>query len=122
MHLPKKINFNPSKLIFMEPYNQDLLQDAFYYLDNLKFNLTKIKLAYNRDRAIVNHIDNLLKDCELIQLIVQSYDSYNFRLLCNMINNSFADPNSHGVLVFIIKKRFGENYDRGKLNHIKFPA
>lgn len=106
----------------MEPYNQDLLQDAFYHLNNLKSNLTKLKLAYNRDRLIVSYIDDLLKDCELIQLIIQSYDSYNFRLLCNMINNSFSDPNSHGVLAIIPKKRFGENFDRGKLNHIKFPA
>jgi hypothetical protein len=106
----------------MEPYNQDLLQDAFYHLQNLKFNLTKLKLAYNRDRLIVSYIDDLLKDCELIQLIIQSYDSYNFRLLCNMINNSFSDSNSHGVLAIITKKRLGENYDRGKLNHIKFPA
>ena len=106
----------------MEPYNKDLLQDAFYHLDNLKSNLTKLKLAYNRDRLIVSYIDDLLKDCELIQLIIQSYDIYSFRSLCNMINNSFSDPNSHGVLAIIPKKRFGENFDRGKLDFIIFPA
>ena len=106
----------------MEPYNQDLLQDAFYHIGNLKFNLTKLKLANNRDRTIVNHIDDLLKDCELIQLIIQSYDSYNFRLLCNMINTSFSDSNSHGVIAIITKKRFEPNIDKSKLNLIKFPA
>jgi hypothetical protein len=106
----------------MEPYNQDLLQDAFYHLDNLKFNLTKLKLDYNRDRVIVTYIDQLLKDCELIQLIIQNYDIYSFRSLCNLINNSFSDPNSHGVLAIIPKKRFGENFDRGKLDLIIFPA
>ena len=106
----------------MGAYNQDLLQDAFYHLNNLKSNLTKLKLAYNRDRLIVSYIDDLLKDCELIQLIIQSYDIYSFRNLCNIINNSFSDPNSHGVLAIIPKKRFGENFDRGKLDLIKFPA
>lgn len=106
----------------MEPYNKDLLQDAFYHLENLKFNLTKLKLDYNRDRVIVTYVDHLLKDCELIQLIIQNYDIYSFRSLCNLINNSFSDPNSHGVLAIIPKKRFGKNFDRGKLDLIKFPA
>ena len=106
----------------MEPYNQDLLQDAFCHLDNVKFKLTKLKLDYNRDLVIVTYIDHLLKDCELIQLIIQNYDIYSFRSLCDLINNSFLDPNSHGVLAIIPKKRFGENFDRGKLAVIKFPA
>lgn len=104
----------------MEAYNQDFLRDAFYHLDSLKLKLTKLKLAYNRDRSTVGYIDDLLKDCELIQLIIQSYDSYNFRLLCNMINNSFADSNTHGVFAIITKKRFESNIDKGKLDLIKF--
>lgn len=104
----------------MAAYNHDLLPDAFYHLDNLKLNLTKLKLAYNRDRQIVSSIDDLLKDCELIQLIIQSYDSHNFRLLCNLINNSFSDTNCHGVLAIITKKCYGEHYDRGRLNQIRF--
>lgn len=104
----------------MAAYNHDLLPDAIYHLDNLKLNLTKLKLAYNRDRQIVSDIDDLLKDCELIQLIIQSYDSHNFRLLCNLINNSFSDENCHGVMAFITKKRFGRRYDRGRLNQITF--
>ena len=75
----------------MVAYSQDLLQDAFYHLDMLKIKQTKVKLAYNRDRAIVNCMDELLKDCELIQLIIQSYDSHNFRYLCNLINHSFSN-------------------------------
>jgi hypothetical protein len=104
----------------MQAYNEDLLQNAFFHFERLKRNLTELKLTYSKDRAIVNHIDALLKDCELAQLIIQSYDSHNFKLLCDMINNSFSDPNSHGVLVFIPKKRFGKNYNRGKLNQITF--
>ena len=106
----------------MEAYNQDLMQDAFYHLDNLKSNLTKLKLAYNRDRLIVSYIDDLLKDCELIQLIIQSYDIHNFRRLCDNINSCFLDPNSHGVLAYIIKKQFAENYRRDRLSHLIFIA
>jgi hypothetical protein len=104
----------------MAAYNQDLLQDAFYHLDNLKLKLTRIKLTSNRDRALVNCIDELLKDCDLIQLIIQSYDVYNFRLLCNIINNSFADINTHGVHAMITRKRYGPNIDKTKLNFISF--
>ena len=106
----------------MEPYNQDLLQDAIYHLHDLELNLTKLKLAYNRDRVIVNYIDHLLKDCELILTIIQRYDVHNFRRLCGNINSSFLDPNSHGLLAYIIKKRFAENYRGDKLNHLIFIA
>lgn len=106
----------------MEPYNQDLLQDAFYHLNNLKFNLTKLKLAYNRDRAIVNNIDHLLEVCELILNIIKRYDIHNFRRLCDNINSSFLDPNSHGVLAYIIKKQFAENYRGDRLSHLIFIA
>lgn len=102
----------------MAAYNQDLLQDAFYHLDMLKLKQTKIKLAYNRDRVIVNCMDELLKDCELIQFIIQSYDSHNFRYLCNLINLSFSNPETHGVHVFLIKKRFENNADKGKFDLI----
>ena len=104
----------------MVAYNQDLLQDAFYHLDMLKIKQTKLKLAYNRDRLIVNCMDDLLKDCELIQLLVASYDNHNFRYLCNLINTAFANPNNHGVHVIITKKRFEYNADKGKFELIPF--
>ena len=102
----------------MVAYNQDLLQDAFYHLDMLKIKQTKVKLAYNRDRVIVNCMDELLKDCDLIQLIIQSYDSHNFRYLCNLINHSFSNPATHGVHIIIRKKRFANNTDQGKFDLI----
>ena len=102
----------------MVAYNQDLLQDAFYHLDMLKTKQTKVKLAYNRDRVIVNCMDELLKDCELIQFIIQSYDSYNFRYLCNLINHSFSKPETHGVYIILTKKRFENNADKGKFDLI----
>ncbi|MBC7523930.1 MAG: hypothetical protein H7239_05780, partial [Flavobacterium sp.] len=46
----------------MAAYNQDLLQDAAYHLDNHKTNLTRIKLDYNRERELVSFIDQLIKD------------------------------------------------------------
>lgn len=103
----------------MAAYNQDFLQDAFFHVDNLKLTLTRLKITYNRDRTIVCCIDKLLYDCELIQLIIQTYDIYNFRYLCNKINNSFINPNSHGVHVVITKKRYGPTIDYGKLEFIK---
>jgi hypothetical protein len=104
----------------MVAYNQNLLQDAFHHLDNLKLKLTKLKLAYNRDRIIVSCIDDLLKDCELIQFIIESYDNHNFRHLCNIINNSFLNPNTHGVHAIITRKRFEHNADRGKFDLLNF--
>lgn len=105
----------------MAAYNQDLLHDAFYHLDILKVKQTKVKLAYNRDRVIVNCMDELLKDCELIQLIIQSYDSHNFRYLCNLINQSFSNPETHGVYIILTKKRFENNADKGKFDLINYP-
>jgi hypothetical protein len=103
----------------MEALKQNLTQDTFYHLDNLKFNLTKLKLAHDRNRTIVDHIDDLLTDCELIQLIIQSYDNHNFRHVCNVINNYFLDPNIQGVSIVFIKKRYELNIDHGKLVLIK---
>ena len=102
----------------MDPYNPDLAQDIFYHFNNLKVKLCKIKIKYNKDRAIVNQIDDLLNDCEFIEFIIKKYDTKNFLHLCNKINSSFSDPNSHGVLAHIIKKRFAENYRGDKLNYI----
>lgn len=104
----------------MEEYNQDLLQDVFFHINNLKLKQTKLKLAYNRDRIIVSCIDDLLKDFELIQFIIESYDNHNFRHLCNMINNSFLNPNTHGVHAIITKKRFEHNADKGKFDLLNF--
>lgn len=103
----------------MEALKQNLTQDIFYHLDNLKFKLTKLKLAHDRNRAMVNHIDDLLTDCELIQLITHSYENHNFRLVCNAINNYFLDPNIHGVSIVFIKKRYELNIDHGKLVLLK---
>lgn len=105
----------------MEAYNQNLLQDASYHLDNHKTNLTKLKLAYNRDRELVSFIDQLIKDCDLIELIIKSYDKHNIILLCAMANHSFSNPTCHGVIITIIKKRFTNNLDRGRMNYINFP-
>lgn len=102
----------------MEAYNQNLLNDVFYHLHNLKQKITHVKLNYNRDRDLVNTVDDLLKTCDLIQFIIQSYDSYNVRHLCNIINNSFADPNSHGIIAIITKKRYADTFDRGRLDFI----
>jgi hypothetical protein len=106
----------------MEPYNHDLLQDAFYHLDNLKFKLTELKLEHNRNRELVYFIDDLIKDCDLIQLIIQSYDKHNFRHLCNIVNHSFTNPNCHGVILCIPKKRFARTLDKGKMDYINFPS
>ena len=105
----------------MAAYNQNLLQDAAYHLDNHKTNLTRIKLDYNRERELVTFIDQLIKDCDLIELIIKSYDKHNIMLLCALANHSFSDPSSHGVTITIIKNRFANNLDRGRMNHIIFP-
>jgi hypothetical protein len=104
----------------MEAYNQDLLKDAVYHLDNLKFDLTKLKLAYNRDREIMTYVDGFLYNCDLIQLMIERYDTYNCIRLCNIINNTFLDLNSHGALIFMPKKCFGKDYNRGKMTQINF--
>jgi hypothetical protein len=106
----------------MEVNNQDLLKDVFYHFNNLNIKLAKIKLTYNRDRVLVDHIEDVLKDCELMQHLIQTYDVYSFRRLCDLINDSFADLNSHGVHVIVTKKSFGPNIDLSKLSLIKFSA
>lgn len=106
----------------MEAYNQDLLHDAFYHLDNLKMNLTKLKLIYNRNRELVDFADGLIKDCEFIQFIIRSYDKHNFRKLCDMVNHSFLNPDCHGVILVIAKKRFENNLDQSKMHYIKFSS
>lgn len=100
----------------MEAYNQNLLQDAFFHIDNLKKNLTILKLNYNRNRELVSAIDEILKDCNLIQLIIRSYDNYNFRNFCDIVNCSFKNSDCHGVIIIISKKRYGNNYDRTKMH------
>lgn len=104
----------------MEAYNQNLLQDASYHLDNLKVNLTKLKLAYNRDRELVAFIDSLIRDCDLILLIINSYDKHNVRLMCNIINHSYMNPNCHGVILCITKKRYNGSIDKGKMDYKNF--
>ena len=79
-------------------------QDPAYYLENIT----------------ISEDYDLLKDCELIQFIIESYDNHNFRHLCNMINNSFINQNTHGVHAIITKKRFELNADRGKFDLINF--
>lgn len=104
----------------MEPFNQDLLQGAFCHLENLKLILTRLQLKHSIDRVTVNDIYDSLHECQFIELNIKSYDNHNFRLLCNSINSSFSDPNSHGVKVFITKKKFGKNFDAGKLSTLNF--
>jgi len=104
----------------MEAYNQNLLQDASYHLDNLKVNLTKLKLVYNRNRELVAFIDGLIEDCDLILLIINSYDKHSVRLMCNIINLSFINPNCHGMLLSITKKRYVSSLDKGKMDYKNF--
>lgn len=106
----------------MDANNQNLIADAFYHLDILKTDLTRQKILHNRDREFVDTIDKLLSHCELIQLLLKSYDSLNFRLLCNIVNSSFMNPNCHGVTIIIPKKRLANNLDKGKMDYITFPS
>lgn len=105
----------------METYNQDLLQDIFYHLDNLKVDLTRLKILYNRERNIVNSVDSLINDCDLIQLILRSYDNNNFRLMCNMINIMLLNnPELQIITVEIIIGKNCKNQIRSKIAKIPF--
>jgi hypothetical protein len=105
----------------MEAYNQDLLQDTSYHLDNLKINLTRLKILYNRERNTVDLIDDLIKDCELIQLLIRSYDNKNFRLMCDMINIMLLNnPELQIITVDVIILKNCKNRQRSRIAKIPF--
>ncbi|RXR24674.1 hypothetical protein [Flavobacterium stagni] len=99
----------------MRAYNEIVLQDVFIHLTKLKADFAKLTIENNRNQLIVYAMQNFNNKIELIEQIIKSYDSYNFKSITNKINAVLLeDPELHCVKVDIKKSKCLPQIDKSK--------
>jgi hypothetical protein len=99
----------------MNAYNDIVLQDVFFHLSKLKGDFAKLKIENNRNQLLVFAMNDFTNKIELIEQIIKSYDSHNFKSITNKINSVLlGDPELHCVNVNIKKSKFLSQIDKSK--------
>lgn len=98
------------------------LQDVNLHLANLKTDFARLMIDYNKNPSIVFAMESLTAKASLVEQIVNTYDSKNFKSLTNEINATLLkDSELHGINVRIFKQAKGSEIDFAKFAIISFP-
>ncbi len=80
--------------------------DILFHLAEILIDLTRIKLDYNRNSAIVYKMNNLSEKINLIIELYKTNDSQKYRALKNYLNRLIVeDPNLKGIILHIENTR-----------------
>lgn len=98
------------------------LQDVNLHLANLKTDFARLMIDYNKNPSIVFAMESLTSKVSLVEQIVNTYDSKNFKSLTNVINATLLkDSELHGINIRIFKQVKSSEIDFAKFAIISFP-